>query len=178
MNINRRERAGGDRRVSALAVREIADAGRDPREISERRRPELPLERHHAPRVRVREPVSLHVIGVAPNDREHDRLEILGVHLPIAGHYSDNIGAERARSPVARRDGRADAPVLRVPHDHHPRAAALGRKDRRSIPARVVHHDNVVDEHGHRPDRLGDPALFVEGGHDYSDAGTLEHASS
>ena len=97
------------------------------------------------------------------------------MHLPVAGHDGDDVGAEGEGAAVAGDDGGAHAAVLRVADHLDARVAGAGGLARGAVAARVVDDDDVVDEGRHARHGLRDPALLVVGGDDDGDAGALEH---
>ncbi len=123
------------------------------------------------------EAVPLGVVGAAEGDGGGEGDEVVGVHLGIARHHRDELGAARQRAAVARRDGRPDAAVQRVTDGLHPRVVAAGEVRGGVVGARVVNYDNTVDHRGHRRDHAEHTApRVVRGDHD-GELLSVEHRS-
>ncbi len=115
------------------------------------------------------------VIDFSPRDRQDERGEVVGMHLRIAGHHGDHVGASAKSQPIAGRNRRADAAVHRVAFDPHSLVVRGRCNSQRPVAARVVDHDDQIDETRHARECDGDEPFLVVRGNDYRQSGSLQH---
>ena len=112
-------------------------ARRDLREQAEHRVADVATAGDQLPRTAREQPVRLRVVELAANDRQRERLELVRVHLVVAGHHGDRVDARGQRALVAGDDRGADATVAFVADDLDSRVvdrsahAARSRRSRR-----------------------------------------------
>lgn len=169
VEIQELERAPGNGRVAALGV---VDGLADRKRGHEREESPADLSpQRHAGRA-FREAISLRVVGDATNQWHRDGLEIVWMHLSVAGHDARDVAARIARPAIARRDRGSDTAIRFV--SQHGRARLLGDRAR-GIFAGIVDDADRVDPFRHRRDHAADAELLSKGGYDDDDALSFEH---
>ena len=122
--------------------------------------------------------VRLRVVDLAARNGTRERLEVLGIHLVVAGHHADDVDLLLERALVAGDDRGADAAVALVDDELDARVAERAHALRRRVGRAVVDDDDPVDEARDAAERRRDQVLLVVRGHDDRDALALEHRYS
>ena len=151
-------------------------AGRDLREEAEDRVADVAVARYQLPGAAGEESVRLRVVELVPHDRQRQQLELVGIHLVVAGHHGRCVHPLGERALVAGDDRGADTAVA-VVGDHLDawildRARAL----RGRVGRGVVDHVDPIDETGNALERGPDQAFFVVSRHDDGHLLAFEHA--
>src|SRR5262245_60914037 len=138
------------------------------------------MPRDQLPRLSADEAVRLRVVDLAARDGQHDRLEVVRVHLVVGGHDARDVDPLLERALVAGEDRRADTAVALAREDRDPRISCGGgvRAPRRAVARGVVDDDDPVDEVGHRCERHGEQLLLVVRRHDDGHSLALDHRDS
>ena len=150
-------------------------AGRDLRQERQRRVAEVPRARDQLPRLAGHQPVRLRVVDLAARDRLHEVLEVVRIHLVVAGHHGRDVHLLVDRALVARDDRGADALVARVADHLDARVGDRLRPLDRRVAGRVVDDVDPVDKLRDAGDRRADELLLIVRWDYDCDALALEH---
>ena len=150
-------------------------ARRDLREQAEHGIAEIAAARDQLPGAAGEESIRLRVVELTAHDRRRERLQLVRVHLVVAGHHRDRVDSGRQCQLVAGDDRCTDPAVAIVRDDLDTRVVGRARTLGCRIGRGVVDDEDPVDEAGNALNSGCDQLLFVVRRHDDGNALTLEH---
>jgi len=135
-------------------------------------------QRHAAQRTPTQETVALGQVRLAEDDRLEQGGQLIRIHLVVAVHLDDQLGATLKGTAYAGRHRRRDTAIAFVADDLDAFVSPGNGSGDDVLLGAVVHHDDIVDKRRNAAQHCRKLICHIEAGDDDRDSLTVQHVGS